>query len=233
MQSPAPLARAAALTGVLALSLALFASAADGASIYTCVNKHSGSARFVGSKTKCRRSERRVSWNTMGPAGPAGPSGASGAPGAPGAAGASGVGADYAASTLGPSVLAASETGNVVVSKTIPAGSYFVSAKTMIAGTEATSAVFVVAACELLDTTGTPVFVEESKALDLGEWVSQLSKSSLTEYEGLSTLAMQAQLTTTVPTTVALVCAPIEGTKEAKIEAFASAISALQTTANR
>ncbi len=45
-------------------------------------------------------------------------------------------------------------------------------------------------------------------------------------------MEMQGQLTTTQSTTLALVCAPIEGTKEANVEVFVSRISALQTTAN-
>ncbi len=75
--------------------------------------------------------------------------------------------------------------------------------------------------------------MEPKEALDVGEWAQQLSEQSPTEWEGAATMEMQGQLTTTAPTTLALVCDPIEGTKEATIEAFASQVSALQTTANK
>ena len=225
------LSRAAAFMGLLASTLALGASTAGAATIHACVNKRSGAARIVGAKTKCRKSERRAYWNT---AGPAGPSGAPGAPGAPGTAGANGVGADYGNENFGLNPLPVTETGDVVLSETLPAGSYFVNAKTVIGGTEASSAVFVAVICELVDTPGTPVFVEFSKALDLSEWAQRLAEGDIKgHYEAATTIAMQTRLITTQPTTLALMCAPLDGGKEATVEAFASQISALQTTANR
>jgi hypothetical protein len=215
---------AVAASALLALVLAPAASAAK---IYTCVNDKSGAMRLVSAKTKCRHGERKLSWNTSGPAGAPGATGAAGSPGAPGT---NGVGADYASFTLGPTELAASE---VVVTKTIPAGSYFVNAKTVIGATDATTAVFVGVICELVDTSGTVGVVELPQALDLGEWQQQLSNSFGTEYDAATTLAMQAQLTTTEATTLAMVCAAVNGSKEAKFFAVASQLSALQTTANK
>src|SRR4051812_17662255 len=58
--------------------------------IYVCVKKSGkgkGQMRVVSAKAKCKKSERKTSWATQGPAGPAGPSGPSGVT----AAGASGV----------------------------------------------------------------------------------------------------------------------------------------------
>jgi hypothetical protein len=55
--------------------------------IYVCVKKSGkgkGQIRVVAAKTKCKRTERKTSWATQGPAGPQGPAGVS-------AAGASGV----------------------------------------------------------------------------------------------------------------------------------------------
>jgi hypothetical protein len=206
------------------------ASAGGATTIYTCVSKRNGTMRIVSAKAKCRHGEHKLSWNASGPAGPAG---VPGAPGAAGAPGANGVGADYSSFDLGPVNLALSEKGDVVVTKTIPAGTYFVNAKTVIGATEATKAVFVVAICELVDTAGTVGLVELPGALDVSEWLQQLSNSFGSEYEGGATLAMQAQLTTTEPTTLAMVCVPAEGSKEAKIVAVAAQLSALQTTANK
>ncbi len=103
-------ARTATLLGLVALGVALCASTAGAASIYACVSKHSGSARFVGAKSKCKKSERRVSWNTTGPAGPRGPGGAAGASGA---GGANGSGPDYASRAMGPTDLGEADTGVV------------------------------------------------------------------------------------------------------------------------
>jgi hypothetical protein len=55
--------------------------------IRACANKRTGALRLA---NRCRRSERRVSWNQTGPQGTAGVRGARGATGATGAAGAAG-----------------------------------------------------------------------------------------------------------------------------------------------
>ncbi|MGP0101927.1 MAG: hypothetical protein ACLPUT_09975 [Solirubrobacteraceae bacterium] len=235
MSSRIPAVRPKTFIGTSAAAIVLLALAAAPAAgaattIYACVSKKSGAMRIVSAKAKCRHGERKLSWSSTGPAGPAG---APGAPGAAGVPGANGVGADYSSFSFGPDALGASETGDIVVSKTIPAGTYFVSGKTVVGGLKGKSAVFVVVICELVDSSSTPRLMEPTEAIDIGEWVQQLSEQSVTEWEGAATMEMQGQLTTTEPTTLALVCDPIEGTKEATIDAFASQVSALQTTANK
>jgi hypothetical protein len=224
------LGRVLAVAGLIAWTLALGTQAADASSIYACVNKHSGSARIVGAKTKCRPSEHKVTWNTMGPRGAAG---VPGGPGAAGTNGTNGVGLDFASENFGPTLLTESEKGDTVVAKTIPAGSYLVSATTVVgAGKGKKAGVFVFVVCELVDTTGTPGFVELPATLGLGEWAQALAESGPGEFAGAGTMAMQGQLTTTQPTTLALLCDPIEGIKEATFDAAGSEVSALQTTAN-
>ena len=81
------------LAGVcLLLTLALAAAPqANAATLFACVKKEGGSMRLVGEKTKChRRSERKVSWNTNGPAGKNGTNGAAGKNGANGTNGTNG-----------------------------------------------------------------------------------------------------------------------------------------------
>jgi hypothetical protein len=219
---------AVAASALLALSLAPAASAAK---IYTCANK-GGAIRLVSAKTKCKHGERKVSWNASGPAGAPGAAGSPGAAGTPGAPGTNGVGADFATYSFGPTLLSETEKGDVVVAKTIPAGSYLVSATTIVGAGKGTGAALMAVLCEIVDTPGTPILVEFPSALDIAEWLQQLSISG-SEYAGASTLALQAQLTTTEPTTLALVCAPIEGAKEATVDAFGSSVSALQTSANK
>jgi hypothetical protein len=64
---------------------------ANAATLYACVKKEGGSMRLVGEKTKCRRrSERKVSWNTTGPAGKNGATGKNGVNGANGTNGTNG-----------------------------------------------------------------------------------------------------------------------------------------------
>jgi hypothetical protein len=78
--------------GCLLLTLSFAATPqANAATLFACVKTEGGSMRLVGEKTKChRRSERKVSWNTRGPAGKNGLNGATGKNGANGANGAAG-----------------------------------------------------------------------------------------------------------------------------------------------
>jgi hypothetical protein len=57
-----------------------FATGGDGDTIYACV-KDNGDLRLVDDPTDCKKKERLVSWNTVGPPGPPGPPGEDGAPG--------------------------------------------------------------------------------------------------------------------------------------------------------
>ncbi|MHB8492119.1 MAG: hypothetical protein ACYDA6_07920 [Solirubrobacteraceae bacterium] len=66
------------------------ASRAEAATLYVCVKRSSGTARFVKKRTKCKRGERRISWSTVGRAGKKGTNGTNGAPGKAGSPGAEG-----------------------------------------------------------------------------------------------------------------------------------------------
>jgi hypothetical protein len=77
-------------TGALVLPAVAIVPQANAATIYACVKKGTGSARFTSKRAKCRKGETRLSWNSLGPAGPAGSRGAPGAQGAPGSLGAAG-----------------------------------------------------------------------------------------------------------------------------------------------
>lgn len=84
-RTPALLVAAVALLAASA-GLAIAASS-GGPVIRACANKKTGALRLAG---KCRRSERRVTWNQTGPQGPRGPRGISGSRGFTGATGAPG-----------------------------------------------------------------------------------------------------------------------------------------------
>ena len=81
----------AALAAAVALAL-IINSFATGASksIHACVTKKSGAVRIVAAGTRCRKAERRVTWQRVGPVGVAGSPGSNGSTGAQGATGATG-----------------------------------------------------------------------------------------------------------------------------------------------
>ncbi len=93
-----------ALTAVLSASTLLLsglaaAPQAGAATLYACVKKKGGAARFVSARTNCRRGETKLSWNTQGVPGrngsngkngPAGKNGTNGKNGTDGKAGVNG-----------------------------------------------------------------------------------------------------------------------------------------------
>jgi hypothetical protein len=82
---------AVAVAAALALAALLAAPRADAATIYACFKKRTGAFRIVGKRSICRRGERKLSWNLVGPQGPSGPGGATGPPGSNGVNGVNGV----------------------------------------------------------------------------------------------------------------------------------------------
>ena len=80
------------LAGLLAslISLAGIAASADAATIYACQKKKGGTIRIVSAKTKCKKSEKKISFNTVGKAGKDGANGTNGSNGAAGTNGTNG-----------------------------------------------------------------------------------------------------------------------------------------------
>jgi hypothetical protein len=75
-----------ALTAVLTASTLLLsglaaAPQAGAATLYACVKKKGGTARFVNARTNCRRGETKLAWNTQGVPGRNGSNGKTGAAG--------------------------------------------------------------------------------------------------------------------------------------------------------
>jgi hypothetical protein len=73
--------------GTLLLAVLALAPRADAATIYACIKKKTGTARFVSRTTKCKRGETKISWNSQGPAGTPGTPGAKGETGSKGETG--------------------------------------------------------------------------------------------------------------------------------------------------
>jgi hypothetical protein len=135
-----------ALLALAVASVSALAAAGDGSTISSCVKKKGGSIRIVRASTRCRRNERKLAWNTIGPAGPrglrgfTGGRGATGATGSAGAAGAAGVNgaANGFVDTNPPPVgerlaLSVSEKPSVVATLKLPAGHYVVQADVHVA----------------------------------------------------------------------------------------------------
>jgi hypothetical protein len=79
--------------GASLLLIALGTGASASAStIYACQKKKGGAIRIVSAKTKCnKKTEKKISWNTQGPAGKNGTNGANGKDGTNGTNGSNGV----------------------------------------------------------------------------------------------------------------------------------------------
>jgi hypothetical protein len=215
------LACAAALSGSLILS-----AGAGAATIHACVKKTSGVTRIVGAKTKCKRSEQRLSWNTAGPKGAAGapgPPGSPGTAGATGAAGAAGAVAGFVASEL--QVEPVEERPTVIVSKLLPPGSYVVSAKSELAASSKAAETAEVE-CGMFDAPGTTPPVTGS-TLDLAIWAASTEKFGTgTEFEAVASLPFLASVSSSVATTVDLVC----GRSKVLVSALYSQLSAIQVS---
>ena len=84
--------------------------------ISACAKKEGGDLRLVDSASECKKQERFVSWNAVGPPGPSGPAGPKGDTGATGAKGDTGTpGAPGAQGTTGPQLLALNQPVNAEI----------------------------------------------------------------------------------------------------------------------
>jgi hypothetical protein len=140
-----------ALTAIVAASTLLLgglavAPQAGAATLYACVKKKGGTARFVSVRTNCRRGETKLSWNTQGVPGRNGSNGKNGAAGKNGTNGKNG--ADGKAGANGKDGVNGASTGIVDFSDSpfelpltrtavatlpsVPPGSYILLAKTQI-----------------------------------------------------------------------------------------------------
>jgi hypothetical protein len=87
----AALLSAAATLAAAALAGTVGTAQARTATIYACYKKRAGIVRIVAKRTRCRRGERRLSWNTVGPPGAGGRNGLNGANGLNGSNGLNGL----------------------------------------------------------------------------------------------------------------------------------------------
>lgn len=114
---------------------------AGGSAIHACYSKRTGALRIA---SRCKRSERAVSWSRVGPQGPRGQRGANGRNGAGGPKGANGAaGSTGATGPAGPTDVYAdgqatgtlTETSASFGQVTVPPGSYLLQGKVTFAAT--------------------------------------------------------------------------------------------------
>jgi hypothetical protein len=191
---------AAGLTGVALTAGTLAVAQSTAKPITACVKKSGGQVRVVTAKTKCRSSERRLTWNAQGPKGASGATGASGTPGATGAGGAPGT--PGAAGAAGPSeALSGRRDGSVPLASPMAlvgrlalptAGNYVINAKVSLEQTSTTVAT--TATCEL----------EVDGVKD--EIITKLGNSAVAGVPQRDAVALQLVRTTTGPTSATLSC---------------------------
>ncbi len=114
--------RVLALVGLGVLLLAGFATAAqpEPGTITACYEKYGGAIRIVRSDARCRRGERKLSWNTVGPAGVNGVNGTNGTNGTNGINGTNGVNGTTGFTSTLP--VGKTEKGTYALSRTASVG---------------------------------------------------------------------------------------------------------------
>jgi hypothetical protein len=222
----------ASAAAALALAALVVTPSAGAATLYACVNKRTGAARLFSYKPRCKRGQARLSWNTEGPAGKNGANGKNGATGKNGSNGKNGTnGTNGTSPTINGYSATKSEYTEFTVSKEAPAviltkslnaGNYILSAKTVLSAT-ANAPTRAAAACELID--GGP-------ALDTSGWDAPLAEDS-GKLIGETTLSLEAAVSLKATTVISLVCTDLSPAEnELKIGAASSQIVAVQTTQN-
>jgi hypothetical protein len=197
--SPALVLASAALAVALGGAAWAAIPTAEGV-IHGCYNKRSGQLRVIDTAThaKCGRREAELNWEEIGPPGPRGGGGARGATGPPGPTGPEGPSNAYVASQSGPATLSGTARG--VLTLSLPAGKYVLSASVRIAD-EATETG--VATCAIKGLPGPPT----PEATATVQHVSGIQASETVPLDGAATL--------TAPATVELSCTQLSGTGSA------------------
>jgi len=211
------------LASTAALIVAAFAAvpAAQASTLYACVAKN-GSAHLYAKKPK--KGEKLLSWNSAGINGASGVNGAPGAPGAAGAKGANGANgavAGYVVKQVGSVNI--TEEEHPIVSKSLPAGSYIVSAKveTSAAGK---SAGMMESRCELFDGT----------TLDESQWISGLAEFGIGGiFLASTTLPLETAVTLTKTTPMEVWCeTQLNKATSGEMSAADAVLVAVQTSSN-
>ncbi len=219
----------AVLAATGALLLAAFAAApqAEASTLYACVKK-GGTVKVFTKAPKCKKHETKISWNSVGPAGKNGTNGTNGTSGTNGTNGAV---AGYSASKssavniIGGTI----EAPVTILTKTIPAGSYIVFAKSIIAAGDSANGAKWTAQCDLTDKP-----VSGASTVDTSTASGEVVTNFLF-HTGFATLPLGIAVTTTTESTLTLGCTEVWNTSSTgkfEMSATNSVITALQTSHN-
>ena len=162
---------------VIVLTMVIFAGVtcygADNV-IYGCYKKVNGQLRIVKGPGQCRPPEVSIFWNQVGPQGPPGPQGPAGPPGPQGPPGPAGTGNMWI-THQGTTPVVLSSTGVQVLSLTVPAGTYAISAKVSVTNADAAPQ-----SAQCMLSTGDLSLVEIEGGNDVGEMISLLDAATFT-----------------------------------------------------
>jgi hypothetical protein len=216
---------AVAATGALATAALAAAPLSEASTLYACVKKN-GSAHLYAKKPKCKKGESKLSWGTTGPAGQNGSNGAPGSKGTTGSNGPNGTnGANGAVAGYGAvqsGTINITSEKKLILTKTLPAGSYIVTAKVETAAAGKSEGQME-SRCELND----------GSTLDESQWISGLSGFIAGTFLGSSTLPLEAPVTITAPTSVQLLCeTQLNKATSGEMSATDGKLLAVQTSAN-
>jgi Collagen triple helix repeat (20 copies) len=242
------------------LASALAASTVDGASLYACLKN--GTARVFTKKPRCKKHERRISWNVAGPVGKSGRTGAHGSNGQEGARGVTGAigpagpegkqgdtgaaGATGATGATGPTGPEGKEGANgavagfsaskaAVTSFTAENGVTVVS-KSLPAGNYIVFAKTVVTATAEAGTRAGAVcelIDPTGVTLDTARWAGPLVELVSNSFMGDATLSLQSELSTGATSTLRLECTDQSNdVNKLSIGATFSQLDAVQTSSN-
>jgi hypothetical protein len=102
------------LVTAISVSAVTYVNASSNSTIKACANKKTGAMRYI-TKGACKKAERSLTWNQMGPQGLAGPAGIAGEKGSPGTDGQNLYAVNAEGKTLGPAVSADNDNVTVLI----------------------------------------------------------------------------------------------------------------------
>jgi hypothetical protein len=173
-------------------------SAATASTLFACVKKN-GTAHLYSKKPKCKKGEKKLTWSNVGPAGKNGVNGANGtngANGSNGAAGASGDVAGYFSSQPSGLFLTSTLTKLSGLERTLPAGSYLLSASVGIEGFAESAGSGAQEECQLIASSGPK---------SVSKWAGPFLNVS-GQFIAEGELTMQLGVTAAEPVTVSVKC---------------------------
>lgn len=206
---------AAGLLGSLAV-----APSAQASTLWGCVKKDGSAHIYTAKPKKCKKGEKRLSWNSEGPAGRNGTNGTNGANGLAGAV------AGFSALQSSSMIVNGTMKAVPGLEKTLPAGSFIVSASIEGVGYAESNPSATLIECALSDSSA------PSKQ-DLGAWGSPFFLVSGTQYIAYGMIPMHLAVTSAVPHKVSVSCKEQLGVGSVREdEVIRGVLVAVQTSAN-